>query len=777
MAETVARFINSTARHVFLTGKAGTGKTTFLRSLAGKTHKNFIVVAPTGIAALNAGGVTIHSQFLLPFGTFFPGKSIPENLSGGENFYTTDMLARRHPLNSQRKQVLRSIDLLVIDEVSMLRADLLDAIEYRMKAARGNFYQSFGGVQVLFIGDLFQLPPIVARTEEKLMAVHYASPWFFEAQCLKASPPAYIELNKIYRQQDDAFIHLLNNFRNNTVSPDDINTLNALYRTDAEIRAMKEIITLTTHNYKAEELNQQALRDLSTPAHTFEASIEDDFPDSMFPVTKSLVLKVGAQIMFIKNDTIEKKYFNGKLATVVEINGTDVIVALAESHTRYTLKREEWENKKYTLDKEHQVLEEEVIGKFVQFPVKLAWAITVHKSQGLTFERAIVDVGQAFADGQVYVALSRLRSLEGLVLRSRINPGVVSTDKTIVGYAAQHHAPEQLPVMMHQEQHAYLRQVMAKTFDFSSISKEINWFKTKHEAEFLPGVEKPVPAQIDEAMQAERMNTEKFVQQLARYWNENNLTQLQERIEKGVGYYKAHVGGQLKNLLGHIRQTQQRKRVKTYLGHLNELDQMLSKKLEELEKVLFLTKAIVNKTNAFDFSHHQKQLAESRQLLIKEVNAVELAEKQETHRKKRGQLGYTEIENPLGDNEDYPGVSIFDASASPRHKQKKSKAKKNPDERSTYDITLEMLNSGMQPEAIAKERGLVLGTIEGHLAKAVSKGSLDIYSFVAAEVVQEIQSVAAKMPEGFSSKDLFDKLAGKYGYGKLRAVMAHLGKG
>jgi hypothetical protein len=735
-AVTVARFINSTNSHVFLTGKAGTGKTTFLKNLAHQTHKNFIVVAPTGIAALNAGGVTIHSQFLLPLGMFLPERNIPNDLGGRENFYTSDMLTRRHPLNSARKQVLRAIDLLVIDEVSMLRADLLDAIDHRMKAARGNFRQSFGGVQLLLIGDLFQLPPVVRREEENLMQRYYTSPWFFESQSLKESPPAYIELDKIYRQHDETFINLLNNLRNNIATSEDIATLNAFYKSDDEIRNLKEIITLTTHNYKADELNQQALQVLPTKAYTFVADIENEFPESMFPVLRNLVLKVGAQIMFVKNDTEEKKYFNGKLATVVSIENNEIEVAMAETHARYILKRVTWENKKYTLNTERQDLDEEVLGAFEQYPVKLAWAITVHKSQGLTFERAIIDVGQAFADGQVYVALSRLRSLEGLVLRSRINPGVISTDRKIVSYSASSHKPDALPALMQQEQVNYLRAVLAKTFDFSPISKEIAWFRKNHEEEFIDNAMKPVPAQIADGLEAERLNTEKFVMQLASIWNTSSLEKLLDRVEKGTTYYKAHITQLLKLLLTHICETQQRKRVKTYLAHLTELDQMLSKKMEEFEKALFLAHAIVHQTNEYDFSARQKELQVSRSTLLHEAQAT------------AQQSGFIPT--------------------------KKKKAKKNVDGKSTFEVTLEMLERGMTPEDIAKERGLVLGTIESHLAKAVSEMRISIFKFMPEEEVNEISKAIALLPEkDFSSKDLYTKLKGKYGYGKLRAVMAH----
>jgi hypothetical protein len=439
----------------------------------------------------------------------------------------------------------------------------------------------------------------------------------------------------------------------------------------------------------------------------------------------------------VKNDTEEKQYFNGKLATVMNVEDDEVEVSMAETHTRYTLKRAVWENKKYTINTERQDLTEEVLGAFEQYPVKLAWAITVHKSQGLTFERAIIDVGQAFADGQVYVALSRLRSLEGLVLRSRINPGVISTDKKIVDYSEGNHKPDTLPALMRQEQMNYLRQVLARTFDFSPISKEIAWFRKNHEEEFIAGDMKPVPAQIDEGLEAERANTGKFVSQLAGFWNASSPEKLLERVEKGTTYYKAHIAKLLKLLLAHINETQQRKRVKTYLGHLHELDQMLSKKLEEFEKALFLAHAIIRQTNEYDFSERQKQLHAARALLMNEVLA--------TAPKSTGPI--------------------------PR----KKKPKKDADGRSTYDVTVEMLERGMSPEEIAKERGLVLGTIEGHLAKAVGAGRISIFKFMPEEEVNEISKAIALLPQKeFSSKDLYEKLKGKYGYGKLRAVMVHL---
>jgi hypothetical protein len=735
-----AQFINTTSSHIFLTGKAGTGKTTFLKTLGELTHKPHIVVAPTGIAALNAGGVTIHSQFLLPPITFLPDRYLPEDLNEGGKFINQNTLARKHPLNSVRKQVLRSIDLLVIDEVSMLRADLLDAIDYRMRAARGNFKQSFGGAQVLFIGDLYQLPPVVRNDEREMLHRYYNSAWFYEAKALQESPPVYIELDKIFRQHDPEFINILNNLRNNITTSEDIETLNQFYKTPDEIGELREVITLTTHNSKADEINQKELSKLPGSSQVFKAYIEEDFPENLYPVLSKIELKEGAQIMFTRNDNEGKMYFNGKLATVKEMNGDEVWVELAETHEPYQLKRERWENKKYTLNKSTNDLDDEVIGAFEQFPIKLAWAITVHKSQGLTFDRAIIDVGQAFADGQVYVALSRLRTLQGLTLRTRINPSSISTDRQVVEFVKANHMPEQLAHVMRERQQHFLHHLFDKTFDFSGLVKDIQYvLKDQTEVEgFKEDTMKPVLQQIVDSLEAERAITEKFRGQLMNLLSANDRSKLLERISKGSDYYKNVLYQDLEKLLRHQEEMKQHKRVKTYVSQLSDIDQALSKKLEEVDKASLLVNGILNGDERFNFEPLHKQRAEKRLQLLEEI---------------RTQSG---IKSPV------------------KKKKAKERKTKSKDELSTYDTTLLMLSNGMSPDQIAEERKLTVGTIEGHLAKAVEAGMISVYKFIDDESVAEISNALSELPQGFSSKDLFAKLKGKYGYGKLRAVMGHV---
>lgn len=737
--ETIAsaiRFVNSTASHIFLTGKAGTGKTTFLKNLARRTHKQFVVVAPTGIAALNAGGVTIHSQFLFPFGMFLPDRSAASELSDG-TVYTSDTLARKHPLNSLRKQVLRSIDLLVIDEVSMLRADLLDAMDYRLKAARGNFKQSFGGVQLLMIGDLYQLPPVVKREDEGRLKRYYASPWFFEARALQQDGFVYIELDKIFRQRDDGFIRILNNLRNNQPTREDIAELNTHYKPPHEIQHVKEVITLTTHNYKADELNLRALNEIDGPTHVLEAKVEGDFPESMYPVLRRLELKKGAQIMFTKNDSDGKAYYNGRLAVVTAIEGATVEVSMAETHEKFVLKRETWENKRYTVNAATKDLDDEVIGTFEQFPVKLAWAITVHKSQGLTFDKAIIDVGQAFADGQVYVALSRLRSLDGLILRTHIDPDVVSTDRKVVSFSETNHRPAELMETMKAKQVEFIRLVIARTFDMDALVKEIAYVQKagSDDEEFDDPSMKPVLEQIRNTLLGESENTVRFRRQLISLLENHEHAQLVERIQKGTAYYKSILQSVVKLLLRHLEEMKKQKRVKTYVGHLTDLDQLFAKKLESIDQAMLLTEGILEGRDDFDF----RKLAEVRTLeRAKMLDEI------------RAQVGAAPI------------------------RERKPRSKRAP-KGETQKLTLKLLESGLTTEGIAKERSLAISTIESHLAKAVEDGHIPIFKFVPEANVVAISEVLKDMPDDFSSKELFEKLEGKYTYGTLRAVMSHVG--
>ena len=412
------RFINQTNKSIFLTGKAGTGKTTLLKQIIATTHKNTVVVAPTGIAALNAGGVTIHSMFQLPFATFLPDNKQVAQFSGTLKIENRDTLGRHFKMNATKRSIIRNMELLIIDEVSMVRADVLDAMDFMLKKVRRN-ERAFGGVQVLFIGDLLQLPPVVKNEEWQMLRNYYNGMFFFHSHIIQQYPPLYIELDKIFRQTDSEFIHVLNNLRNNKITTSDIAILNQFVQPNFDLKKNKGYITLTTHNAKADTINAKSLEDLKEKQFTYSPEVVGDFPEKIFPLDEKLHLKVGAQVMFVKNDlNFDKQFFNGKMGVIKSLSRNEIMVHFPEENKTIEVERYEWQNIKYKLNENTKEVEEEVIGTFVHYPIKLAWAITVHKSQGLTFDKAALDVSQVFAPGQAYVALSRLRSLKGLVLLS-----------------------------------------------------------------------------------------------------------------------------------------------------------------------------------------------------------------------------------------------------------------------------------------------------------------------------------------------------------------------
>ena len=732
-----AAYVNSTARHIFLTGKAGTGKTTFLRNLANITHKSFLVVAPTGSAALNAGGVTIHSQFLLPLGSFLPDKNNrPPDPGIPPTFFNGYLLARKHPLNQVRRQVLRSIDLLVIDEVSMLRADVLDAIDYRLRSVRGNFRDSFGGVQLLLIGDLFQLPPIVKDEEWNYLRSYYPSMHFFEAHGLKQEGYTYIELDKVFRQSDETFISLLNNLRNNACTLQDIDTLNAHYRENTPRE--EGVITLCTHNYQADRTNQQALFDLEGKLWTYPAMIEGEFPESMYPLPPKLELKVGAQVMFVKNDTLEGRFFNGKLAKVSRLTNDEIAVILDGEKGEFVVEQMDWENKRYLVNETTKELDEEVIGVFRHYPIKLAWAITVHKSQGLTFDKAVIDVGQAFAPGQVYVALSRLRTLEGLTLHSRIHAGAISSDGAVLRFATGKGEPEVLSQQLQGEQLRYLRQVLVKTFDFEAISRLILHVQQQeaHGLVFEDAAMQTALKRLREKVEGEQLNCKKFQGQIQFLIESSDFDRLRERVEKGSSYYLTFLYECLYDLLLHLEEVKLFARTRTYAEALTEVDQLLSRQIAEVQKSASLTQSI---------------LTESPMPPLTEAEADRKAIRTDFLNRIRRWI------------EENPKKGMNKTGKVKGEKVEKGK---------THEETLALLLEGKSTEEVAKIRKLTVSTIEGHAAKAISAGKLELKAVMPQAVIDDILTAFENEVPELAELNAFFK--GKYEYGRLRMVREHV---
>lgn len=460
----VLDFVNETNHCLFLTGKAGTGKTTLLRYLRENTHKQLAVVAPTGVAAINAGGTTIHSFFQFPFTPF-----LSQLAADGSTKITKENLPVLK-YNSQRLAIFKQLELLVIDEVSMVRADLLDQIDQTLRYTRRRLSQPFGGVQVLLIGDMYQLPPVVQNDEWQLLGKIYSSPFFFDSLVIKQHPPAYIELEKIYRQNDAVFISLLNKVRNNQMDQEALNQLNSHFNATISDEVQRENITLTTHNRKADEINQRNLTALKSPEFIYKAEVDGLFPEKSYPVELELKLRVGAKVMFLKNNT-EKNYFNGKIGQVTFLEKDKIKVKCEESTAEIEVPREKWTNVSFKVDKSSGHLSEDVLGTFDHFPLRLAWAITIHKSQGLTFDKLIIDAKEAFSAGQVYVALSRCRSLEGLILSSKIDGGSLSNDQNIVQFSRSKNDDATLKNIYRDSRQNYLSTLLQQTFDFSLADK------------------------------------------------------------------------------------------------------------------------------------------------------------------------------------------------------------------------------------------------------------------------------------------------------------------
>ena len=526
-------FVQYTGTNIFLTGKAGTGKTTFLHRIRAASPKRMIVTAPTGVAAINAGGVTLHSFFQLAFGPHVP-----------ETGRTEDGAKAINKFSREKINIIRSLDLLVIDEISMVRADLLDSVDEVLRRYK-NKYKPFGGVQLLLIGDLQQLAPVVKEEDWNLLKPYYDTPFFFSSIALRKTQLISLELKHIYRQNDQQFIRLLNMIRENRLDGDAIETLNKRFIPNFDPEKNKGYITLTTHNNQAHQINGLRLDKIKDLKQTFRAEISGNFPEYSYPTDLELVLKIGAQVMFVKNDSShEKRFFNGKIGTISRIKDGIVYVECPGETEEIDTGPVEWNNYTYTIDEKTNEIVENIIGTFKQVPLKLAWAITIHKSQGLTFNNAIIDANAAFAHGQVYVALSRCRSLDGIVLSSKINPQSIKIDSSVLGFTREIENNEPNEKQLTESRRAFERTLLLELNDFSSIHRRLDYcLKLVRENEnILEGKPFEICKETTDTFFKNVVDvSRKFSSQLDQLFLQNPDTEkndtLNERVSKACMYY------------------------------------------------------------------------------------------------------------------------------------------------------------------------------------------------------------------------------------------------
>ena len=803
------RFVTETGENIFLTGKAGTGKTTFLKYLKENCTKTIIVAAPTGVAAINAGGVTLHSLFQLPFHPFLPTASARQEL-----------LAKiRH--NKQRQELLRRMELLVIDEISMVRCDVMDAIDTILKHVRRNHHLPFGGVQVLCIGDLHQLSPVAQNAEWKILSEYYESPFFFDSHAVKEQMPLLIELDKIYRQKEVSFVELLNKVRNNNMSEQDFKDLHDRFIPGFRPSNDEGFITLTSHNNQADLINHRELQRLNAQAFIYKAVIENEFGEHLYPAEAELVLKEGAQVMFLKNDSVQKRYFNGKIGKVMSLEKEKVTVdcdgALIE------VSKETWENSRYTLNRSDGKLEQETLGTFTQYPLRLAWAITIHKSQGLTFDKVMIDAGAAFSSGQVYVALSRCTSLEGIVLLSKIPSSAIYSNASVIkGQRLLTHRGA-LEERFTGARQAFTHQLLEEIFSFNEsvaacelLHFNINQQRDKLNPEAITWIDN-----IKAGLEADKVIGLRFVSSIGPLMKEEAIVEnnsvLQKRISDAANHFHPRFASRQDSIRNHPMITEH----KETANIINEQLQQLYLSINATVYYLQYCKAPFSITQ---FLQHKLQwvlprvnitcYASGKKQIVSDIANTELYD---TLRRWRdaicaetdlpiymvaNQASLKEISTYLpltkkdlmllsgfgrakaekyGDEildivEDYCSThdietNMFAKVGPPKKERKQKTAEVKPDKPDTKLLSFNLYKEGKDLATIAKERNLAPSTIESHLAHFVGKGEIDIKEFVSDERQKLIRAVAAE--HGLlSHKTIIENLPEGYTYGEIRMVVA-----
>jgi hypothetical protein len=746
-AEYAIKIINQTERSVFLTGKAGSGKTTLLKQILSHTHKNTVVVAPTGIAALNAGGTTIHSMFqLAPMG-YIPDPHFKGDLSH-VSMETEYNLFQGFKMTAHRQKVIRSMELLVIDEVSMLRADLLDAMDLVLRKIRKK-PQPMGGLQLLFIGDLQQLPPVVKQEEWNILSNYYTGIFFFHAHVMKKINPLYIELKKIYRQKDESFIALLNALRHNNITGEDIGLLNRYVHYDYESYLDNNYIFLTTHNYKAHEINTRKLTQISEKAFSYHAEIEGNFPEKLYPIDTNLTLKKGARVMFVKNDSgEEKRYYNGKMGIVDSLGEEEIIIKFKDG-IKIEVEKYEWTHVRFRVNPNSREIEEEILGTFIHYPLKLAWAITVHKSQGLTFDKAVLDINDVFQPGQAYVALSRLTSLSGLVLTDKIRLREIKNAEDVLNYAQMETKEEELSHVLKNDTVRFIYVKLAQGFNFGDL---LGFWK-KHYLTYGQAV--ALSEKKNSEVWADKINTtlieintvsQKFLAWINSFFtqNERDFDFLKERILAAYTYFFEKLDGVLTQFIEKGSELKGRKKAKEFHKEIREMDDVLTEKILDLTKIKNVCVHIIMNKEA-----------------TKALVVDDFVKNYKTDKIKRILKVVREKKSVIHEDWMYDDVNDY---LTPQKSGKNSKE-------STYDKTFALWLTGKNLKQIAEERKVSIQTVENHLARLISEGKLPASEVLSEEKMNKLDDIFKEFPESLT--EAYERAGQKFTYGVLRMYRSH----
>ncbi|MHB1179462.1 MAG: helix-turn-helix domain-containing protein, partial [Daejeonella sp.] len=800
--ELAFNFVQFTDRNIFLTGKAGTGKTTFLHELKKSSPKRMAVVAPTGVAAINAGGVTINSFFQLPFGPYAPGST---NKNGQHKRFSKDKI-----------NLIRSLDLLVIDEISMVRADTLDHIDEVLRRYK-NHTKPFGGVQLLMIGDLHQLSPVVKNEDWMILRNYYSNLFFFSSRALALTNPVSVELKHIYRQSDNKFIDLLNSVRKNQVSEDVLTKLNERYLPDFNPADEEGYIILTTHNKSAHEINETKLAQISAPGKVFSARIQDDFPEYSYPTIAELEIKEGAQVMFVKNDpSRERLFYNGKIGIVTEIADDVIYVKCPGDHSEIAVSPLEWTNIKYELDPQTKEVKEKVIGTFTQYPLKLAWAITIHKSQGLTFEKAIIDANLAFAHGQVYVALSRCKTFEGMVLRSRISSDSIKTDGTVTEYTKIANDNEPTAQDLDAAKIAFQQGLLYDLFDFTrakSCYYQLKKLFEDHHTILDPGFSAAL-INLKSACDREIYEVaETFKRQLAHLVTLRSIpeenSELQNRIKKASAYFNDKIDSVLYTGLQNLNTDTDNKAVKSAISIVMDdffkeiavkralmilcsngfstISYLKIKANAEIDYKPLKDTRTATGTSSKSIDHPElyhalktwrDDLAAERlvpvYLILAQKSILELIRLlPSTHSELENIKGLGKIKVRQYGMEILEIINNYCSNYSVERNDQQVYIKETPGKNNTKDITLDLFKSGKTVLEIAKERGFTAATIEGHLVHFINSGDISVFDVVTKLKVAKIMAYILQNP-GKSTNETKLGLGESISYAELKAVMNHL---